>query len=93
MSPSPFVLSCPKVELHAHLNGSITTKMMHKLNDQRVQRGRQPVRLPEWTQNEDQVTSYRQDCDLRLVFSLFPVVQALTDDLSQLLQITLRPTP
>ena len=85
MSASPFVRSCPKVELHAHLNGSLDHNIMHELNRRRVDRGRDPVTLPDWAKNtrdksEAELAKYRQECDLAVVFGLFPVVQALTDD-------------
>ncbi|XP_012553686.1 adenosine deaminase-like protein [Hydra vulgaris] len=75
LSLEEFCFAIPKVELHAHLNGSLSFKTIQKLIQ--IHNKKWPL---ENIPSETEILSLaKKDLDIEEVFKLFPLIQKLTD--------------
>lgn len=77
------VKSMPKVELHAHLSGSISSQTIQHLFDQRKQRGDMSSVAPEQMRIAENETRTLDEC-----FEMFTLIQQLCDNEHTIYMVT-----
>ncbi|XGW08965.1 hypothetical protein V3C99_011350 [Haemonchus contortus] len=75
----------PKVELHAHLNGSISLKTIEKL---RCLYGSERSRPTQDTDNSGECLTLKQPTTMNEVFKIFPLIHSLTTSQEALITAT-----
>ncbi|CAJ0932229.1 unnamed protein product, partial [Mesorhabditis belari] len=87
MLSEEFFKSLPKVELHAHLNGSLSEKALEKLEKLKIKETNGEYKG--FTETEREIISMEKPKTMTEVFQIFPIVQSLTESKEALKLATL----